>query len=362
MPARQRSNLQWLFLASVATAACTEKEFKEPFKLADRTTVDGKTQQAVIDPKTLNDGHNAFTHYCYGCHGEQGDGHGPASYAMRPPPRDFRQGLFKFAGVASGQLPTDDALDRTIRRGLHGTPMLAWDVPPVERRAIIQYIKTFKYPSADKSRWQQEEPGQPLQVGPDPWKGRVAEAIEFGKQMYHVAAGGAGCAGCHDAYVTRAELVELYKKLGAEPPTEFAPEMYRMPSKATEFLREVDDKGEPAVDANGEPKRYTALPPDFLINKTKTVWPLGSKVDGHEYTDELQRHDLYVTIGAGIGGAAMPMWKGALSPDNPAEDDKKLWSLAYYVQSLVNLRETPAAVQLRRKLDAQGPAPGGPAQ
>ena len=39
-------------------------------------------------------------------------------------------GIYKFGSVAAGQLPTDDDFVRIIRGGLHGTAMLAWDVPP----------------------------------------------------------------------------------------------------------------------------------------------------------------------------------------------------------------------------------------
>src|SRR6185295_19123410 len=138
------------------------KEFHEPYKLAG-----GKT----LDPVTLNHGFEAFMLYCYGCHGEKGDGHGPASLAMRPPPRNFQQGIFKFGGVAAGSLPVDDALDRTIRRGLNGTPMLQWDVPAVERKYLIAYIKTLS------TKWQEEEPGAPIEITPDPWKDKEQEAI-----------------------------------------------------------------------------------------------------------------------------------------------------------------------------------------
>src|SRR5215471_3565375 len=121
-------------LAALAVIGCSQKKFSEPYPLAG-----GKK----IDVKTLNDGHEAYMLYCYACHGEKGDGNGPASAGMRPPPRNFTRGLFKFAGAEAGKLPTDDALERTVRRGLNGTPMLPWDVAEVERHAIVQYLKTL---------------------------------------------------------------------------------------------------------------------------------------------------------------------------------------------------------------------------
>ncbi len=306
---------------------CGQKKFSEPYKLAGNKS---------IDVKTLDDGHDALMLYCYACHGEKGDGMGPASVGMRPPPRNFTRGLFKFAGVEAGKLPTDDALDRTVRRGLNGTPMLPWDIPVVERTGIIQYIKTLS------PRWQSEdEYGAPIEISPDPWAGKTAEALARGKQVYHVAVGGAGCSGCHPAYATREEISRMTQKATGEPVAEFAEGMYQSMLRESEYPLVVDDKGETV-------KAYQILPVDFLVQKVKTAPPIGTRVDGVEYTPAMQREDLYRTIGAGIGGAAMPQWKGALP-------EESLWSLVYYVQSLVALRGTPAAEALRRKLDSQPP-------
>src|SRR5262249_58218686 len=94
-------------------------------------------------------------------------------------------------------LPTDEALDRTIRRGLYGTPMLPWDVPVIERKDIIPYLKTLS------PRWQSEEEyGTPIEISPDPWDGKSGPALERGKQVYHVAVGGAGCSRGPPAFAT----------------------------------------------------------------------------------------------------------------------------------------------------------------
>jgi mono/diheme cytochrome c family protein len=347
----------WLVAAvALCAAGCQKQRFTEPYQLAG-----GKT----LPVKALNDGHDAFMLYCYGCHGKTGDGRGPSAPGMRPPPRDFRQGLFKFAGTSAGMLPTDEALARTIRRGLNGTPMLPWDVAEVEVQPLIAYIKTLS------PRWKEEEPGAPIEISPDPWKGKEKEAIEKGKEVYHVsAAGHAGCSGCHAAYATREEMGAMSKKIVGEAVTEFAPEMHRTSLRETEYPVETNEKGELV-------KAYQILPPDFLHHKVRTVYPIGTRlrfaegdyppgtnvptagVDRHggEYTAEMQRVDLYRAIGAGVGGAAMPQWKGALPEEN-------LWALVYYVQSLINVRDTPEAMAMRRKLEADTPpaAPPPPAE
>jgi mono/diheme cytochrome c family protein len=327
-------SLGWVLCCAALATGCEKKVFSEPVKLAGEKT---------LDVAQLNDGHEAFMLYCYACHGAKGDGLGPAAYAMRPPPRNFHQGLFKFAGGAAGQLPTDAALMRTIRRGLHGTPMLAWDIPEVERTAIVAYLKTLS------PRWKEEEAGADLEISPDPWGTKKDEAIQKGKEVYHVAAADhAGCASCHAGYVTREELSEMAKKVTGEPISDFNPEMNRAMLRPTEYAIETDDKGEAT-------KVHQILPPDFLFHRVKTAYPLGTMVDGKPYSEEAQREDLYRTIGAGIGGAAMPQWKGALPEEN-------LWALVYYVQSLVNLRGTAEGNALRAKLDAQPPLPEAPAE
>ena len=353
--------------AGLALAGCTETAAPpvlKALKVADGVDSHGAAKPGsgeTVSVEALRDGQTAFTQYCYGCHGPNGDGHGPASATMRPPPRNFGLGLFKFAGTVAGGVPTDEALDRTLRRGLQGTPMLAWDIPEIERKSIIAYIKTFKCVPKGKSaseissRFETEAAGAPLEISPDPWKGKEAEAVERGKVVYHVSgtdkAGKtyAGCASCHAAYVTREEMSNLNKQVTGEGLTEFRDDLYRTSLRESEYPLDLDENCE-AV------KKYQVLPPDFLFHRTKTIWPVGTQVDCqpdlkneqhcHPYTAEDQRTDLYRAIAAGIGGAAMPQWKGALPEEH-------LWALAYYVQTLINLRGTTGALTMREKLAAQ---------
>jgi len=99
-------------------------------------------QSEAISAAALDRGREAYIVYCYGCHGMLGDGNGPASYGLRPPPRDLRTGTYKFGKVLKG-LPHDDDFDRIVRHGLDGSAMLAWDIPDSSLNEIIQYIKTF---------------------------------------------------------------------------------------------------------------------------------------------------------------------------------------------------------------------------
>ena len=71
----------------------------------------------TVSARRLNRGRDVYEVYCFSCHGLKGDGRGPAAVGLRPPARDFTLGLFKFAGVPSGQLPRDtDFVESRPRR------------------------------------------------------------------------------------------------------------------------------------------------------------------------------------------------------------------------------------------------------
>jgi len=297
--------------------ALEEPRFTRPYLLASG---------ASLDPQVLNAGQASFTLYCAPCHGAGGDGCGASGVTIRPPPRSFRRGLFKFSGSSPGMLPTDEALDRTIRRGLYGTPMLAWGIPEADRARLEAYLKTLS------PRWQHESPGRPLEISGDPWKGREQEAIRRGEVLYHVVARGhAGCSTCHPAYATREAIARMVKEVpGAK--LELREDLYRSVLKESEYPLTCDEAGNPK-------QMVMAVPPDFLFDRVKTAFPIGARVDGKPYTREGQRLDLYRTIAGGVGGTAMPQWKGAIPEEN-------LWALVYYVQSLIARRGTPGALEM----------------
>ena len=75
---------------------------------------------------TVENGRHLYEANCVQCHGPEGRGDGYGAPFLVPPPRDFTAGQFKFRTTASGALPTDDDLFRTISRGANGTGMPPW--------------------------------------------------------------------------------------------------------------------------------------------------------------------------------------------------------------------------------------------
>jgi cytochrome c oxidase cbb3-type subunit 2 len=131
-------------------------------------------------------GREVYRDHCVGCHGEHGDGAGPAATFLFPRPRDFTTAVFKFQSTPSGTLPTDGDLYRTITRGVRGTAMpTSHEVSERERLAVVAYIKTLS------SRWRAETPPTPLPVSAPP--PATTELLARGRQLFAQAK----CAECH---------------------------------------------------------------------------------------------------------------------------------------------------------------------
>jgi mono/diheme cytochrome c family protein len=283
--------------AGAATSGCRPRSGDGPVVWSGPLVLGGRTVSAA----QLRHGGELYTHYCRPCHGAAGDGNGASAPGLRPPARDLRRGVYKFAAVAAGQLPNDDDFVRIIKGGLHGTAMLAWDVPAAELDDLIQYTKSFA------PRWQSEKPGEVIKAAPDPWTADDAGAVARGRRVYH---GLAQCAvACHPAYAPKAEIYEATHLLSHIEVSAFRQDLYAPVAKDSDF-------------------GFKILPPDFTFTPPRA----GDRLE-----------DIYRGIAAGIGGTAMPTWKNVLS-------EADLWALAHYVKSLVALRGTRAADDLRQAL------------
>ncbi|MBI4614253.1 MAG: c-type cytochrome [Planctomycetes bacterium] len=67
---------------------------------------------------TEPNGAQLYGQECAVCHGEAGLGDGPASRTLFPQPRDFTKGKYKIRSTRFGDLPTDQDIFDTIRRGM----------------------------------------------------------------------------------------------------------------------------------------------------------------------------------------------------------------------------------------------------
>ena len=82
-----------------------------------------------------------FRRQCANCHGESGDGNGPAAAYLVPKPRDYRRGIFKFSSTPYGAKPRRADLIRTVRHGAKGTSMPAFPfLPDEDVEALVDYV------------------------------------------------------------------------------------------------------------------------------------------------------------------------------------------------------------------------------
>lgn len=196
-------------------------------------------------------GRAAYQRFCAPCHGDRGDGRGPAARGMDPAPRDFTKGIYKFRSTASGALPLSSDLRRTIDDGLRGTAMPGWRaVLPVEdRAALVAFLRGFS------SRFATDPPGEVVPVPPPP--PADAGAVSRGRRVYERMR----CGECH----------------GPEG---------RGDGPSTPTLR--DDRGRPV------------LMPD--MTRTRTMKRVSSE------------RDVIVTYLTGLDGTPMPSYRDVIWP------------------------------------------------
>jgi len=141
---------------------------------------------SVAAAQEFPDGKLVYQRHCAVCHGEKGDGQGPAAAKLSVKPRDFRPGVFKFRSTPTGSLPLDEDLGRTLLHGARGTGMVHQrHLSEAERRAVIAYMKTLS------SRFTEEKPEEPFVVPPPPPP--TPEIVARGQEIYRKGK----CHECH---------------------------------------------------------------------------------------------------------------------------------------------------------------------
>ena len=132
-------------------------------------------------------GEAVYAKRCLQCHGEDGDGLGPAAERLNPPPRDFTLGMFKFKTSAfDDDIANDADLIRMIRDGMPGTAMPGWSDMLSEQDIldVVAYIKVF----ADLEEEAELQLDYGTQVASSP------ESIAAGKVLFE---DGERCTECH---------------------------------------------------------------------------------------------------------------------------------------------------------------------
>jgi mono/diheme cytochrome c family protein len=171
-----------------------------------------------VSAQHLRLGYEVYTQRCVQCHGVSGDGAGPAAELLRPRPRDFRKGIFKFTSTPQGFKPRREDIIYTLRRGITGTSMPQFDLlPKSEIEAVTDYVLALTHrgeleavltAEADAAQelpddflpqaiddvltpWKEAETQAVQQLSPQPRF--TAERIEEGRKAFLSI----GCSQCH---------------------------------------------------------------------------------------------------------------------------------------------------------------------
>jgi mono/diheme cytochrome c family protein len=126
-----------------------------------------------------------YDKHCTECHGASGKGDGPGAFYVAPRPRDFSTGRYKIRSTETGSVPTDDDLIRSVRQGLYGTAMPAWDriLSDTDIQDVVAYVKSMSPQFATPPKL--VDPGEGTPSSPD--------SISRGVQVYEKLQ----CSKCH---------------------------------------------------------------------------------------------------------------------------------------------------------------------
>ena len=201
-------------------------------------------------------GERVFREHCAVCHGAAGDGAGMAAHHFTHRPRDLTKGRFKFRSTASGQVPTDADLRRTIARGVPGTGMVPQDhLSPAELDAVVAVVKGLSPRFA-------AGPPKTLAIPPQP--PLVPQTIARGRKAYEKGE----CAECHGREA-RGDGPSA-KDLSIEPS-----DLTRRPLKSGPHARDIVRTLLTGLDGTPMPSYHQVLEDDELWDLAYYVDSLG---------------------------------------------------------------------------------------
>jgi len=142
----------------------------------------------LANPGDADKGAEIYARRCVLCHGEEGDGLGPAAERLNPPPRDFTFGQYKIKTTGFDDIvPNDEDLFRMITDGMPGTAMPGWGDMLSEQDIwdLIAHLKIF-------AGLEEEVPSDQVDYGTQ--VASSPQSIAKGKQLFHE---GDRCSECH---------------------------------------------------------------------------------------------------------------------------------------------------------------------
>lgn len=189
-------------------------------------------ESATVPAADAARGRTLYERHCSVCHGVEGRGDGDAAYLLHPAPRNFASGRFRLVSTDNG-VPTQGDLIATIRRGMPGSAMPAWEwLAEEDLWNLASYVEQLSVEGqvADLLQWAVEEdeelseeearelivermvPGEPIDIGTAAPNDPVT--LHEGRRLYL-----AMCASCHGESGTGDSAVNLSGELRNEDGT-----------------------------------------------------------------------------------------------------------------------------------------------
>lgn len=265
----------------------------------------------------LQHGREVYTAQCAGCHGTTGDGKGPAGAHLNPPPRDYRNGVFKFTSTPRGSKPRREDLERILKYGAKGTSMPAFRfLSEEDTAAVIDYVQVLAARGELEINLIREATDELL------------EEDDFDPETV------AGFVRDIAASWDRADS-EIVRPLTVSPPR--TPETVHAGAVAfAEFAcvkcHGADARGSKSADVGQDIWGRTAYPANLAM---------GMLHGGRRPVD------IYRRIYSGINGTPMPSSKdpNTAIDETPEQRSEKIWHLVHFVTSVIEDNEVPAAAQ-----------------
>lgn len=121
-----------------------------------------------------------FSRHCAACHGEDGQGLGPASRHLYPPARNLRHDAYRLVS-STHRLPTLEDIEAVIRDGIPGTSMPSFAHLPGEvRRELSDQVYRLRLAGLVERRFQEADEGDRDTADPDralTWDAVVTQAL-----------------------------------------------------------------------------------------------------------------------------------------------------------------------------------------
>jgi len=263
-----------------------------------------------VPESTLKLGQTVYQKRCVQCHGVSGDGNGPVAKYLYPKPRDYRKGMFKFTSTPFGSRPQRDDLIRTLKRGIRGTSMPAFNLLPDEEiEAVVDYVLVLS------QRGELER--------------QVAAMAEFDEEV--------------DPEMIEGDIVPFVKSLWEQSQSEkidpFTPQPIFTGAHVAAGKEAFLSRG--CAKCHGDDGR--GMTEDNLKGSLRDEW--GNPTRAADLTSGMLRGgqqplDIYRRIYGGINGTPMPGFATSLK-----SEPETIWNLVAYVMHISNRRragESPA--------------------